>query len=355
MITDEQISFYKKQELDNCTFCKTVLMLIIVLYHSMIMWTGRWANCVPIIESSAFKYVSIWMNSFHIYAFALISGYIYYYIRYEKSGNSNYIHFVPFVKSKAKRLLVPYVFIVLVWAVPFAYLYSGCGMGDILYKFVLGTNPDQLWFLLMLFGVFVVFCFLSDFFKKHEVIGAFVALIIYVVGCKAPIPNYFQICTVCRYVVFFLIGFKIRQHSSKIVGKITASTALLLLVADIGLFAVIKLFDHYDIGYLHLLFLAGKFALYMLGAVMAFYVLQTIARAVDWKNSRLFMLLSRHSMTVFLLHQQLIYVTLHAFNGLVSPWLNVLINFVFALGISLGLSVILHKFKVTRFLIGEKA
>lgn len=100
-------SFDRQRELANCTFVKTVLMLLVVAYHSVVFWSGNWFMANPAEQSKILAGIASWLNSFHIYGFALVSGYLFYYLRYEEG---KYGQYVPFLLQKAKRLLVPYVF-----------------------------------------------------------------------------------------------------------------------------------------------------------------------------------------------------------------------------------------------------
>ena len=68
----------------------------------------------------------------------------------------------------------------------------------------------------------------------------------------------------------------------------------------------------------------------------------------------MFIFLSKRSMPIYLFHQQVIYFTIIWFNGKVNPYINVAVNFIVAIVLSVIISSILMKFKVTRFLIGEK-
>ena len=87
---------------------------------------------------------------------------------------------------------------------------------------------------------------------------------------------------------------------------------------------------------------------------MAFVILQKIADKVKWKESKVFGFLSKNSMSVYLFHQQVIYMFVTWLNGLINPYLHAGINFVGAMVASLLISTILMKFKWTRMLIGEK-
>lgn len=96
------------------------------------------------------------------------------------------------------------------------------------------------------------------------------------------------------------------------------------------------------------------FILHIVGAVMAYKVLQYIAEKVDWKNNRMFISLSLYSMPMYLFHQQIIYFTIALLNGKMIPWINAGVNFLVSLIVSYLISCILMRFKVTRLLVGEK-
>ena len=140
-------------ELKNCTYSKTILMLIIVFYHSALMYRGGWG-------------LDAFLASFHLATFVLISGYLFYHVKFERRRYQKYL---PFIGNKVKRLLVPYVFIATIWAAPVYMHYYG--MGTVVEKFVLGKEPAQLWFVLMLFWVFTIFWLISDFVNNHSILG----------------------------------------------------------------------------------------------------------------------------------------------------------------------------------------
>lgn len=90
-----------------------------------------------------------------------------------------------------------------------------------------------------------------------------------------------------------------------------------------------------------------------LGAIIAFYTLQFIGTRINSSNKTL-EFVSKRSMAVFLVHQQLIYVTLGLLNGRINPYLHSLVNFLFSLTVYLLIASVLLKFQPTRFMIGEK-
>ena len=125
------------------------------------------------------------------------------------------------------------------------------------------------------------------------------------------------------------------------------------LVAQVALFALSRYVEQLSEPLFTLLQPALAFALHLLGALMAFFVLQRIAEKCHWQQSCVFTFLSRNSMTVYLLHQQVVFVSIYFLNGLLNPYFHAAVNLVAALAVSLVLSAALRKYRVTRFLVGE--
>lgn len=342
-------SVRSQKELENCGFVKTVLMLTVVLYHSCLFWGGNWFVETPVFASGGLALMAEYLNSFHIYGFTLVSGYLFSYLKREKG---KYGRFLPFAANKAKRLLVPYAFVAAVWVIPISVLFSGFDGREIFTKFVLATAPSQLWFLVMLFVVFLMAWALFDLFEKRDMLGCIVAAGSYGVGIVGGmlLPNVFSVWTACKYLMFFWIGFKLRQKGTRSLSRIPA----IVWVALHGLlFAGWKFVSALDGKLFTLLALALEFAAHIAGALMAFFVLQELAERLHWKNSRILAFLERNAMTTYLFHQQVIYFSLALLNGVVNPYFNALLNFVAAMAVSLVLGELLRKFPVTGFLVGE--
>lgn len=340
----------RQKELSNCSFVKTTLMLLVVIYHCILYWNGSWFIGEPVFESRVLAVLSQWLNSFHIYAFTLVSGYLFAYVKLECG---KYSEWKCFCLNKAKRLLVPYVFVSLIWAIPFAIGFFHYDVVDIIKKFAFGTSPNQLWFLLMLFGVFMIFYPLSGFFEKHNLYGVVTVVLIYGFGSvgQAVLPNIFQIFRACTYIPFFWIGFKIRQHGCLWLKKIPT---LAWLLVDGLLFALTQ----YLVGtggiFFTLLRHGSNFILHIVGAAMAFAVLQKCANFIKWKDSGIFVFFSKCSMPIYLFHQQVVYVLIYCLNGVLDPYIHVGVNIVGTMLVSVLISSVMMRFKWTRILIGEK-
>ena len=317
-------------------------MLLVIVGHSMCFWGGSWFTGDPIGIVLPLIWVADWLNSFHMSGFVLVSGYLYRYLRYECE---KYGDWGLFIKNKAKRLLVPYI--------PFSIGFLSYGFVDVVKNFAFGISPGQLWFLLMLFCVFIIFYSLSDFFERKNFWGAVSCLAIYGIGIigSSFVPNFFQVFRACSYLPMFWIGFKIRQYGSGFLRKIPT---IVWLSVDIALFIFVKYMEKYDGVFFTLIWLGVKFVLHIVGALMAFIILQKIADHVKWEDNKFFRLLSKNSMPIYLFHQQVVYLIIYWLNGVLNPYIHATVNFIGAMLISLVISLLMMKFKWTRFMIGEK-
>lgn len=343
-------NYDRQMELSNCFFVKTILMILVVLYHSMIFWTGNWFVGEVKYESQLLSIISKWLNSFLMYGFTLVSGYIFYFLKYEQG---KYQKFRLFIINKIKRLVIPYIFVSVIWVIPFAVYFFKYDVCDIVIKYILGAAPNQLWFLLMLFGVFIIWWMLSDFFVSYNIKGIFLILFFYGVGLVGQylLPNVFQIFRTFIYLPFFWIGFKVRQNGSLFLNKFSI---FMWLISDIILFLLTQYLDTFNNFFFKILNLGFEFILHIFGALMSFVVLQRLAKYIKWAENKVFCFVGKNSMSIYLFHQQIIYLFIYWLNGIINPYLHVVINFVAAMIISLFISVLMMKFKFTRVLIGEK-
>lgn len=343
------ITLSEKQMLGNCAFAKTVLMLIIVLYHCMLFWGENWFIGKPIISAPVLGYISSWLNSWHVYAFALISGYIFSF----KMSSNNYDNYYTFVFKKIKRLIVPYVFIMFFWVLPISDYYFNFTTQEIVNKYILAESPSQLWFLWMLFWVFVLSWPLYKYLMNHKYILLLTIAFCYGVSIVGNyiIPNYFGIWTALSYMPTFWCGIIIR---GKKLNWLKSISCWKWIIADIALcvFSNVISLD----GNL-ILKLADSFLIlltHIVGALMAFFVLQHLAIKFEKiQDNNVFDILKKHSFTVYLLHQQIIYVCISILNGKINPYIHVLVIFAIALCLSIIISQLLNKSKITSFLVGN--
>ena len=75
------------------------------------------------------------------------------------------------------RLLFPFYIVSILWAIPAEIFIQGGSWTVIVKNFILAISPAQLWFLPMLFWIYLVFYFFSDFIERvpiHTIICYFI-------------------------------------------------------------------------------------------------------------------------------------------------------------------------------------
>lgn len=230
-------------------------------------------------------------------------------------------------------------------------LFNHYDIEEIITRYVLGTSPNQLWFLMMLFWCFIGAWFLSSVIKKSDILQILIAIGNFGIGFVGGLlfSNYFCIWTAFQYFPLFVLCMKLRHWN-----WLEQISAWVYIGADVVLFVVWKTTQGNENTILKLVTVGVGFALHIVGALMAWAVLQCIGSRVRWQENKVFMALSKSSMPMYLFHQQIIYFMIYWLNGKVSPYIHAGIIFIVALVCSFLISSALMHWKVTRFLIGEK-
>ncbi len=177
------------------------------------------------------------------------------------------------------------------------------------------------------------------------------------------LENYFGIWTAFQYTIFFVIGIRLyiltfeEGESKKGFARFLFKQQNIpfYVIADLLLYVVHIVVLQNEGGIWKLIDIGIMLFLHCVGTLMAILVLNSIANKINYSNSKVFTALSCNSMPMYLFHQQIIYFTIYWLNGKVNPYLHAGINFVVALVCSFLISSLLMRWKVTRFLIGEKA
>lgn len=342
---------YKSKELETMKVIKDILMGLVVLYHSMLCSAGGdWGPEEAYNTSRALYYISGYLNRIHIYAFTFVSGYIFSYLFFE---TDRYSDFCIVIRKKIKRLVIPYISTMVLWVVPFYCFFWKPEAKILIKKFVLGTSPSQLWFLLMLFWQFVFFQALSSkiFEKKKTTIvwGIVFALCIYggmILG-RVGFPNFYQILTAMQYSLFFYFGMLFRRMNSA--RCVNGAVFLGGGITSILLFAFIQ--------YLYVtqssIRVIGNLLYPVVSLTGVFSFIVGILLMNDRFSISTMNLNFDAGMTVYLFHQQLIYTSICLFN---KPWMLPVtftaINFLIGLLGGICIHNMLKKSKLMRDLFG---
>ena len=333
------------RDLINCNFIKTILMLLVVLYHSLLS-VGGWLNQETGKDTELFSFIAMWLNTFHIYAFMLVSGYIFFAMKYEYGKYDVWKEF--FIK-KIKRLLVPYYFVTIIWIIPVSIFVDGYISARRSMKMFLGA-AEQLWFLWALFIVQVVFWKLSDFIKKNDVYGGLICLLLLLIGTEVNqfVPNVLQIFSAMRYLFFFWVGFKLRQYNEKFPINYKKMPPMMVLIMSAFVYLLT-----YSIGFDGVFGRLLKNITCVVGSISAYYALKCLASIVNWEGNKLLNYLSSRTMAIYLFHQQFTYFPRMLFGDNIAPILLLNVNFIGSIIGALCISELMKNWKITRVAIGE--
>lgn len=343
----------KQRELQGCNSAKALMMLAVVICHSASACIGRgWFVVEPESHSTLIFRISSYTGAYPVPTFLFISGYLFYYLKYELGRYNDPIEFI---KKKSKRLLAPYLFACL-WVVP-AYIYFfKPDLSVIIKRFVICENPSQLWFLLALFWMYIGFYFLSRFLDKFnffQKLSLPVAILLIGAVCIFSLSNYviykilkinlFAVLSGLRYFPVFFAGFIFRKFDFEKLNKFSIPLLIFSLAATVAYNRLVR----------------GRAAMFLQAPIWildAAAMFVFITKYVNPKG-RLFEIFKRHNFTVYLLHQQLIYVIIYLISRFwkVYPIPSFLICLTGSLVISVALSALFAKFRLTRTILGLKA
>ena len=333
-------------EIQNVNFARTILIVLVVLGHSFTSWCAIEPTLifpVPFMERFA-----AWLGTFHTMTLTAVSGFTYEYIIEKRGG---YV-FLNFLKKKIRRLFIPFIAISLVWVLPLTSFFVNIDSEYVISKFILGKSPAQLWFLLMLFDVFIVFYPLRLLLDKTKLVYIVFPFLYYVGDAYGDVSSdYYQFFTALKYLSYFALGhfvFKCRERLFAS-GIVNLSKPLILCLLGIIHVLVYILYIQDIPRTKTLLMLYLNFG----GCVSAMAILFYIGDKIS--KNKLMTLLNDNSFAVYLFHQQIIYYAFFFLNGLVCPMLHAFINFAVSFGLSLALSVLIRRSKFVRInLLGEK-
>lgn len=219
----------KKAFNENIVFLRAIAILLVVLGHSIILYDSSWGIYTTTVEAPFFTALKKVINVIQMPLFFSVSGFLFWYSVDKHS-------FRQLLQTKAKRLLIPYVCIALLWMNPLKIALNVPGyniheLWPLLKGEILLTGNGHLWFLPCLFMIFIVV------FLLHKIIrNDFIVAIILLVAAlfHSRLPGVFEMNQTANYVIYFYCGFlsnKLKVPGIGNMGKI--AVCLLLFIASI--------------------------------------------------------------------------------------------------------------------------
>ena len=316
-----------KKSIINIRFLAIVL---VVLGHSIILYSNDWSIYktsynLPILD--LLKYL---INIFSMPLFFSISGYLFQLSKKTKA--------MSFIKKKAKRLIVPYICISIIWLIPIRLLvkYPGYENKKITEIFVngilMGNDNGHLWYLPTLFLCFIIIYFLKNKFNNKKIISYVIFLsssLIYIFPISIFKISYLNFTL--QYYCWFYLGYLIFSYEKKL-QKVPLIKLLLLTL----LFTILTIIFRYNI------LLINNFFKYISGICWVLLIYKLVSKI---KTNKIIEYVSCNSFGIYLFHSPLVYITFSKMANY-NPKIIIFINFVIFGGLALLLTNVISILKV---------
>jgi fucose 4-O-acetylase-like acetyltransferase len=243
-----------------------------------------------------------WVYGFHMPVFFALSGAVSF------LHQSDYQSLDMLAWKKAKRLIIPYYLTGLLFMLPIKYISGGYTIPNLPSAIVsfsaMVSDAGHLWFLTALFWCFIFFYFIYTigYFKKNSIV--YILLFSVVVGIIASLDStsILGISQGLSNLIWFSLGFcfgHIRSAYTRWIGsnKVIYRCGMSLMALMLALNAT-----KYGI-------LAKAFTVIFAGLVL-YAVSRFLCNKTKLTNTRLFKVLLRYSMFIYLFHDPLNYVVL---------------------------------------------
>lgn len=213
----------QKQIIDEVSFIRPILLIMVVLYHSFAPFTGTWEPFEGYEANEFYHWIASFSYSSMLETFVFVSGYLY---AFQCLGVKRYYSFIHLAKKKASRLLTPY----LVFGTIYIILFVRIGGGNylaIISKLLNGVG--HLWFLPMLF-----WCFLGLWMLvKLKLNDASRVFILIALAMCSPIGKGLQIGSSMYYIFFFFMGWLAYKYRSMVIKAANPYTIIILFLVYI--------------------------------------------------------------------------------------------------------------------------
>ena len=190
--------------LSDIVFIRLILILLLVVYHSFIIYGGGWSRPAGYEDVECYSWISKFSYSFFLEAFVAISGYIYAYQIFDKKRD---LPFGKFVVNKFKRLIVPSIIFGTVYYFMF---YEVKSPANAIYSIINGVG--HMWFLPMLF-----WCFAGGWILiRWNIADRYKLLLLLALSALSFVSLPLRIGSAMYYLLFFYAGIYLQKHSHRI-------------------------------------------------------------------------------------------------------------------------------------------
>lgn len=222
---------------------KVVTMALVILGHCVYLRIASryggtpYAGCTmddPSPGYTALTTLSFFLYSFHMPLFMAISG-----MCFRFSMKKRMIRFKDVLKSKTKRLLVPFVLVSLLYVIPVKYAagyfgHSQSVFADAIVGQLLLCGNSHLWYVVSLFEIFIVYYLIERFHLKKNWAFWFILITVSWVGryLEGSLP--LGLASAMKHLFFFAMGYNLVEW----LDRYTPKRKIVPLLALCGAFVV---------------------------------------------------------------------------------------------------------------------
>lgn len=332
------------RELD---YLKIIGILLVVIGHCTSIYTGGWVFTSP-VDSPIYGLIASYVYTFHVPMLVFVSGSIYYYCRINKD---KYSSLKSLIINKLKRLIVPFLFIGILYSISIKYI-IGMIKGNIINNiksFILGLNTGHLWYLLMLFDIFIIFYLYEKFIlnKKYSIILNLILFSILYIS-SGFFTNIFQINRAIQYSIFFYLGYEFFRSKDKLIlklEKLKRKSILIMTPVLIAISLVLILVSKMKLSSIMLskFFSLINVVIAMICITICYLIVYLINNRmkniiIKERIDKLFKVIGKYSFNIYLLHEPIIFIILYF---IASKYINPTILVIICLSISIFGSVLI--------------
>lgn len=329
----------KRKNLDEVSFIRPILIILLVAYHAFAPWCGAWVHFDGFHDNKCYWWLGKVAYSFMLPTFVFISGYVW---SYQRETLQRKLELKALFIQKLKRLYVPSLLFSILYVITIDGIEGGGSM--INYIYIILQGRAHMWFLPMLLWCFAA-CYLLLKIEKKWL--RWLIIVVLLICSRSSLP--FQISSSAYYLLYFYLGYDLYRYSDKIRCN---ATNIAVFISWIG-FVVIFIMATVGIEYLHQfeygynmfyrilvsvssLFLSVSYSVLGVCAIL----LSSYHYTQHHELSRLYIKIGDYCFGVYLIQQfilQLLYYKLPiscTVNNIWLPWLGLVLTLVTSLLLS---------------------
>ena len=175
-------------------FIRPILILLLVIDHSFVIYSGGWPEPVGFEPSAVYSWIAKFSYSFMLETFVFISGYVF---MYQIIDKQKFPTWGGVIVNKFRRLIIPSIVFSILYMLLFE---KPITISEAIYQILNGVG--HMWFLPMLFWCFI----LGWLIMKLDIKNIYNWIILICLTLMSAIPLPFQLGRAFYYLPFFIGG-----------------------------------------------------------------------------------------------------------------------------------------------------